>query len=91
MVIIPTNIEEQDASSFSFYPNPANTSIIITADAALLNCPYRITDSQGKLVKAGALQGATTTLDVTSLASGKYTVGVTSDARVLTQTLIIQK
>ena len=90
VVIFPTNIEEQDASSFSFYPNPANTTITITANAALLNSPYRITDSQGKLVKAGVLQGATTTLDVTSLASGKYTVGVTWDARVLTQTLIIQ-
>ena len=91
IAVIPTGIEEVNASQFSIYPNPASTSITISTDAALLNSPYRITDAQGKLVMEGALRNTTTLLNTDQLSNGQYNLTIISEETVITKPLIIQK
>lgn len=83
--------EQKRLPDCAIAPNPATTSITISADVALLNSPYRITDVQGKLLMEGALRNTTTVLNSDQLSNGQYTLTIIADEAVITKPLIIQK
>jgi hypothetical protein len=58
------------------YPNPATNEIIIELNNSDLELNYTITDAMGRNVLSGKLNNKTTTVDISSLATGFYFVQV---------------
>ncbi len=61
---------------FSLFPNPANDQLTIQLPGNVSELQYTITDALGKTIFIGKLTGQTTTIDVSILAKGIYTIQV---------------
>jgi hypothetical protein len=57
-------------------PNPASTSITISAGSDLVGSQYMITDQAGRQVITGKLTDVTTPVDISQLTSGIYMIQV---------------
>ena len=79
-----SGIEELDKNKFSFYPNPANDYLIITSKN-FKSENVEIFDVTGKIVKKFIINSEQSTVDISSLNRGFYSVTTES----FTQKLII--
>ena len=61
-------------TSLSIYPNPASNQLNITVSEALLGENYSLYNSVGQLILTNKIQSTQTTLDISKLAKGTYTV-----------------
>ena len=89
-----TGVEEQEAPSFTLFPNPASDQLTIQlGDATQGAAEGWIYDLQGRMVHAARLTGTTTRWDLGHLAPGGYTMelllGSGSDRRRAAQRLIV--
>ena len=83
---------EEQAMSIAMYPNPANTELTLQASGFRGQVGIQILDGAGRMVfERGALviQGSTV-LDVSSLASGTYSVRVFDEHARIVRRLTIQ-
>ncbi|MFM1773006.1 MAG: hypothetical protein RLZZ71_2148 [Bacteroidota bacterium] len=72
---LPASVENlSSASSLSIYPNPASNQLNITVSESLLGENYSLYNSVGQLVLTNKIQSTQTTLDISNLAQGTYTV-----------------
>lgn len=68
-----TNIKESKfVANISIFPNPTNDLITIKGGNTISGELYTITDQSGKQVLSGKLINATTTVDISQLATGIY-------------------
>ena len=74
----PLGINDLTATKFKVYPNPATSTITISAvDADSFK--LSVTDLSGKVVMTKSLNGIENTLDISSLSTGAYFFELTSD------------
>ena len=66
------NTEEFDTSSLKLYPNPVLNVLNIKVDYNLINQPYNVFDSLGRVVLKGKLNEGDTTINVEHLSKGIY-------------------
>lgn len=72
---LPAAVENlSSAASLSIYPNPASNQLNITVSEALIGENYSLYNSVGQLVLTNKIQSTQTTLDISNLAQGTYTV-----------------
>ncbi len=72
---LPASVENlSSATSLSIYPNPASNQLNITVSESLLGENYSLYNSVGQLVLTNKIQSTQTTLDISNLAQGTYTV-----------------
>jgi hypothetical protein len=72
---LPAAVENlSSATSLSIYPNPASNQLNITVSESLLGENYSLYNSVGQLILTNKIQSTQTTLDISKLAKGTYTV-----------------
>jgi hypothetical protein len=79
--------------SASLYPNPAVSTVILSLDAAQIGQPteYRLSDSNGKLVRNGAVSENETLIDVNGLADAIYYLDVIVSDRIVKSFKLVKK
>ena len=85
--MVPSAVHNVIEKQFSIFPNPANISVSIIADAAIEK--LTISDVKGSLVFSKSNQGRKATIDVSSFAKGVYLVQILSKNSSSVQQLII--
>jgi len=88
--VLPTNIEEPVLDNIQIYPNPASSSFSITINETLINAPYQLYDSQGKIMLSGVTTDSNTIVQTGALSSGVYTLTITGDKYVLRKKIILK-
>ncbi|MES2567320.1 MAG: M43 family zinc metalloprotease [Bacteroidota bacterium] len=79
-VSLCTGVEEVSNSSVSVYPNPASDLIQVTMSASLVNhAIVEMYDAVGKLIINEKVTNTNTTLPISGLANGMYTIRVVSE------------
>jgi beta-glucanase (GH16 family) len=79
--------EQEQEESFSMYPNPTNQALTIQILPMHLNENYVIWNNLGQQVQTGKISGLSSTIDVSSLSAGVYTISIGNSAG---QRLMIQ-
>lgn len=74
-------LEENEATSFTIYPNPANG--ILHISSGIKSEEVQIFNSNGKLVKSLALNSTQTTIDISSLKKGLYFINIGAESKKL--------
>ena len=72
--------------SFSVTPNPTDGTVTVTA--ATSGYTLRLFDSAGRLTLQRQATATTTTIDLSGLPSGAYTIALTDDSQTLTKAII---
>lgn len=88
-----TNVEEQDKSHFAVYPNPANEKLTISSTGVNGFTELRIMDNAGRVVKVEKVQlgnGSQFVMNLQDLASGNYTLQLTSNEGVEHHSIVVQ-
>lgn len=84
----PTSVPKVHTAMASIVPNPAKNAITISAIVNDLN--IYITDMQGRIVKSWAKQEGNTTVDISSIPPGIYTITLQKDHLLQKEKLIIE-
>ncbi len=84
-----TGVVENSSSSVQVYPNPAS-EIVTVALGELTDAEVRIMDMQGKETRSWSDQNGTIELDLDDLATGVYTISVSSKGAILTERLVVR-
>ncbi len=63
---------------FELYPNPANDSVTLEADATLVGSSFKIFTYEGKLIKEVQIKSIKETIDISELPKGNYWTLATS-------------
>jgi hypothetical protein len=85
----PNSITEESQLAVSVFPNPATDNFTVKLDEAS-NVSVQVIDLQGKVVASQNVIGqAETTVDVSTLASGIYTVLVSTENGVATKKVVV--
>lgn len=77
-----------DAPAFTLHPNPVRDHVRWTGPDALLNKPYEVIDAAGRMVINGTL--TLSSIDVSALRSGAYTLRVIGDGNGTQQRFVKQ-
>jgi len=85
--MVPSAVDNVIKKQFSIFPNPANSSVSITADAVIEK--LTISDVKGSLVYSKRNQRRKANIDVSSFAKGIYLVQILSKNSSSVQQLII--
>ena len=80
---------EEKLLTVSFYPNPTQGMVTIMVDNAF-GFEYQVFDFTGKAIMIGNTQDHATTLDLGGLSKGVYFISVMTEAKRLTQKVIVQ-
>ncbi|MFT4601349.1 MAG: hypothetical protein ACI857_001529 [Arenicella sp.] len=72
------SIQEDKASPFTIYPNPAENLLTIRS-INLQNSVLKIVDLSGRLVSQTKISGVQNTIDISSLAPGQYLITINDD------------
>ncbi len=83
-------VEENQALSFSIYPNPAEESINIHSSSIWNNARLCIFNSTGSLVMDTNISGNFLPLDISSLAGGVYSVQIISNGKFVQEKFIVE-
>lgn len=75
VTFIPAGITENSLTSFSLFPNPASSTIMLQFNDAL-NTNYAIIDINGMLVKTGSTHAKLNVIDISELPRGVYMLRV---------------
>lgn len=88
--ILSTSIQEAAGqAAIALHPNPATDRLTITLDeGASGNATIEVLDMQGRTVHTYALHGRSSTLDITSLAAGTYTLRIVGQQSIRSQTFV---
>ncbi len=84
MIIVQNNAGIADnklQAGISVYPNPANSSMTITASKDLVGSQYLISDQTGRKVLDGKLAHEETLVDISQLTPGVYLIQVVGQKR----------
>lgn len=89
LAVASTN-EIAEAINFEVYPNPANEMVNIVLDKNLNNFTVSIMDLSGKVLMSESVTGnantvASTSMDVSSLASGSYVISLSTESQSYTK------
>ncbi len=80
---------EEDLLTVLFYPNSTQGVVTIMVDNAF-GFEYQVFDFTGKVVLQGKTQDRATTLDLSGLSKGVYFISVMTEAKRLTQKVMVQ-
>ncbi|NDH07229.1 T9SS C-terminal target domain-containing protein [bacterium] len=87
----PTSaVNNNDAVSYTMYPNPAKDVVNIKMDMLVGSAELTITDIVGKQVRKQALSLGSNEIDITNLAKGLYTVNITTKDGKKVQKLVVE-
>jgi hypothetical protein len=94
VVVIPTNIEEEENTLILFYPNPTSNSLTVDFGMSALSngSTIRVMNSLGQTMYKNKVITNREIIDVTTWSTGTYLVSLLNDkgTEVQTKTLIIQ-
>ncbi len=62
--------------SAALFPNPAQTSVILSMDGSRENAVFQLTDVGGKLIRSGNIKAKETSIDIQGLAEACYHLNV---------------
>ncbi len=71
-VTATNGVYQLQSESINIYPNPANNQIAILSNAARYPVTYKVYNELGQTILVGELKSNTTSLDISSLATGNY-------------------
>ena len=77
---------DENTLTFNVYPNPATTHLTIESKTIVNN--YQIITTDGRIVKAGNLNGTLNLLDIESLETGSYLLEVSSNGKISTKRFV---
>ena len=84
------NINVENLSSFSVYPNPAKEYLILVADVNTCS-QYKITDLLGKTFSEGPVSVNNTEINTSTLSAGSYLIHVMrNDGTIEYQSIIVK-
>lgn len=83
----PTDIESNDASSYSVYPNPTKTSLNFEMNSDNLKKIY-IYDNTGRMLETYEVSGKTAVIQVGFLISGIYLIQIETDSGIYWEKII---
>ncbi len=85
-----TSVVDNDVNDalFSFYPNPAGSTLTISTSDAFVGKVIQISDLNGKVVRKTVLSDKTVNLSLTDLKSGVYTIGINGESKSLKKLLV---
>lgn len=88
--ILTTGMQEASQhAAIALHPNPATDRLTITLeDGASANTTIQLLDVQGRTILTRAMHGESSTLDITTLAPGAYTVRIVGEQGIRSQTFI---
>jgi hypothetical protein len=89
-VSAPLNVETIEATSFTLYPNPANTQFVVSADQTLIGADLKVFNLNGQLVLNDTNLQQIHSVDVSTLPTGMYFVQVQLNETVLSKMLSVQ-
>jgi hypothetical protein len=89
-VSAPLNVETIEATSFTLYPNPANTQFVVSADQTLIGADLKVFNLNGQLVLNDTNLQQIHSVDVSTLPAGMYFVQVQLNETVLSKMLSVQ-
>ncbi|WP_284459567.1 T9SS type A sorting domain-containing protein, partial [Chryseobacterium sp.] len=76
-------------NSINIYPNPVKNMIVISSDETLKS--YKIFDEAGRLVSsASSLKGNKTEVNLSSIQTGNYVIGIETEKQTVNKKLIKQ-
>ena len=91
VVAFPTSISKhQQNFAFSVFPNPASDKLQIMTGQPDSDLTFSIFDATGRTQLKGKVSGSETTIDTRSLASGVYSIHLTSKGRQATKRFVIR-
>ena len=76
-----TGIEENQASVYSVYPNPAHNEINISVASDLIGTLFTITDNAGRVVLIESFEDTEQKVDISSFGNGVYFIRTTEGNR----------
>ena len=79
-----TLAENESASHFNFYPNPANNKLYLEILKLTQAQQAEIYDAQGKLVFYQSINSQTSILDISNLSQGSYILKVSGISKSFT-------
>ncbi|KOS06484.1 hypothetical protein AM493_10890 [Flavobacterium akiainvivens] len=85
-----TGIDNPAENAFTVYPNPANTTLNLSAPNGAVLESYTIIDVTGKTLLSGNLTGATPSINIQALAQGSYIIRVSSQGAQTSKMFIKQ-
>jgi transforming growth factor-beta-induced protein len=88
MDLTPTNVKKLEEITFDFYPNPANGYITVRTDE--IGSTLRIIDISGKMMRVEKVVNTSQRIDLNGLNAGVYFISVESEAKRITQKLIVR-
>ena len=83
---VPVNVVDNPKPCLDIYPNPVQDQLTIQHSTAMNR--VQIFDIYGKLLQSEELDGTSTSLNVSGLASGTYIVRITDDQNVVVRKFI---
>jgi transforming growth factor-beta-induced protein len=86
--LTPTNVKKLEEITFDFYPNPANGYITVRTDE--IGSTLRIIDISGKMMRVEKVVNTSQRIDLNGLNAGVYFISVESEAKRITQKLIVR-
>ena len=90
VIIDPCLGVEEQSNSINIYPNPTNGSVIMNFGKEISKGQIKLFDAQGRLVLEDEINGENHSLEISSFASGIYTV-VLVDGQAIMQARIIKE
>lgn len=84
----PANIDELNENGIVIAPNPATTSVNVSAKSEIQ--AVAIYDINGRMVQSIAVNGASTSVSVAGLNHGLYLVSVSTNKGLFTQRVIVE-
>jgi hypothetical protein len=81
----------QIVDKFSIFPNPSINQVNIQTNLSQIGTSYLVYDHTGKLILTGKLVSERTTVDMSSLQNGIYTIQFNFNSGVINKRFIVQK
>ena len=80
LAAVPVGVDEQEVGTLSLrvFPNPANDVVRVHVPEENASGEWKLVDVSGRAVRAGKLQGAFTSIDLTDQPIGTYVIVVTT-------------
>ncbi len=90
-IYVNTGVLNLDYNTFSVYPNPANSEVIIENTIFDANTLMQLYDAIGRMVHQQKLTGSKSTINIQNFAKGIYTIRIISNNQLYQKKLLVDR